>query len=200
MVNFLTIFILSSFYASAWGFMPKTFEAQVIQKQKSSLSGKVKESRGQLAYRYPGHLRFEIKNPDDVTFVSNQSKTWYYTGPFIDGESGEVTVSNKGDHILARFFDSFSKGLRNNSLYEVKKAGEQVEVTFDEKLQKKLGVLSATFDFKTQDYKFEELKGLEILQHDQQVLTLNLEDIKTGHELSDERFVFQIPENTQVIE
>lgn len=200
MLKFVSIFLIGPFCFASWAFMPKTFEAQVLQQQKSALSGKIKESRGQLAYRYPGHLRFEIKKPDEVIFVSNRTKTWYYTGPFMDGESGEVTISHEGDHILAKFFDSFSKGLESNSLYKVQKKAEKVEITFDEKLQKKLGVLSATFDFKTRDYKFDELKGLKIIQHDQQVLTLALDKIKSGHELSDNKFVFQVPENTKTIE
>lgn len=200
MLRGLLIFILSSYGLVSWAFMPKSFEAQVVQKQKSALSGKVKESRGKLAYRYPGHLRFEIKKPDEVIFVSNKLKTWYYTGPFIEGESGEVTVSNEGNHILTKFFDSFSKGLETNSLYSVQKNGEKVEVTFDEKLQKKLGVLSATFRFKTQKYKFEELDGLSILQQDRQKLSLSLEEIKTGQKLPDQTFVFEVPENTKVIE
>lgn len=200
MLRGLMIFSLSTICFSSWAFMPKSFEAHVVQKQKSALSGRVKESRGQLAYRYPGHLRFEVKKPDEVIFVSNKLKTWYYTGPFIDGESGEVTISNEGNHILTKFFDSFSKGLESNSLYSVKKNDDKVEVTFDEKLQKQLGVLSATFNFKGQDYKFEELKGLSILQHDRQKLTLTLEDIKTGRELPDQTFVFEVPENTKVIQ
>jgi len=180
--------------------MPKTFEAQVIQKQKSALSGRIKESRGKLAYKYPGHLRFEIEKPDQITFVSNKFKTWYYTGPFIDGESGEVTISHEGDHILAKFFDSFSKGFKTNSLYKVKIDGEHVEVTFDKKLQQELGVLSATFFFKTKEHKFEELLKLKILQHDKQELTLMLEDIKFGQDFSDQKFVFQVPENTKTIQ
>ena len=197
-VIFSLIFALYSL--SSWAFMPKTFEAQVIQKQKSALSGRIKESRGKLTYRYPGHLRFEIEKPDEVTFVSNKFKTWYYTGPFIDGESGEVTISNEGDHILTKFFDSFSKGFKTNSLYEVEMADKLVEVTFDKKLQKELGVLSATFIFKTKKHKFEELEKLNILQHDKQELTLMLEDIKFGQNFSDQIFVFQVPENTKIIQ
>lgn len=200
MLRGLFISFLCTYATVSLAFMPKSFKAQVVQKQKSALSGKLKESRGELSYRYPGHLRFEIERPEEVIFVSNNIKTWYYTGPFIDGESGEVTVSNEGNHILTKFFDSFSKGLKTNSLYSVKKDGEKVEVIFDKKLQEQLGVLSATFNFKTQNYNFKELKGLKILQHDKQNLTLSLEEIETDPKLSKKTFVFEVPKNTKVIQ
>lgn len=183
---------------SAFAFLPKSFEAQVEQEQKSSLSGSVRKSQGQMFYRYPGQMRFEIKGIDEVIFVTNGKRTWYYTGPFVEEEPGELTISDDGPNVLTKFFDSFSQGLVTNELYSVKKEKNSALVEFSKSMQSELGVKTATFTFKSAKLEFSEIEKIILVQEDQREIIIHLKNLSLDKKIEESVFQFTAPANTKI--
>ena len=102
-------------------FVPQKFFVQFKQVHKSSLTGKDRTALGSLKYSYPGKIRLQTKIPDDMTLVANGKTTWHYVPPFMEGESGHLTIQRGKSNNLSAFFDLIKKGLVSNSEYIVKK-------------------------------------------------------------------------------
>lgn len=193
----LTI-ISASFIGCAFAFLPKSFEAQIEQEQKSSLSQTVRKSQGQMFYRYPAQMRLEIKGSDEVIFVTNGKRTWYYTGPFVEEEPGELTISDDGPNVMTKFFDSFSQGLVSNELYKVEKTPKKANVVFSEQMVKDLGIKSAEFLFKDESYQFSKLDRINLLQEDGREIGISLKKLETDKTIDPSTFTFVAPANTKI--
>jgi outer membrane lipoprotein carrier protein len=190
------LFLLGS--AGAKEFLPKTFKAKFTQQYKSSLTGKTREGKGIIEYRYPGHIRFETEGKDSLIFVSNPMKTWYYTGPAIAGEPGQMRVENTNNRALSRFFDALKEGLKNNSIYTVEKMSDQSAVlVFSKKEATELGILKAALKF-TKESTFSEIKAVEITYSDNKVVTMLFDSLELNGNLPIERFVFVPPKETRI--
>ena len=193
----LTLSLLSSFaWAKEDSFLPATFSSDFEQIQKSALSGKEKKSQGHIEYKYPSHIRFEVQKPDVIIFVSNPEMTWYYTAPFVQGEPGEVTVRPTGKLALAKFFDALKKGLVSNGLYTVSDKADKVELEFNKKSQKELGITKALLNLGGKK-DFASLKSIELEKSDKAKVLLNFSNMKMGAEIKKERFIFVAPPNTR---
>lgn len=200
MLRFFKMVILASglLNGSAFAFLPKSFEAKIEQEQKSSLSGTTRKSQGQMFYRYPGQMRFEIKGTDEVVFVTNGKRTWYYTGPFVEEEPGELTISDEGPNVLTKFFDSFSRGLVTNDLYTVKKEASLALVEFSKNMQSELGVKTATFSFKSKKLDFSEIQKITLVQEDQREIVIHLKNLSIDKKIDQSIFQFTAPPNTKI--
>lgn len=200
LIGLLLLIILTPSFAE---FMPKSFSASFEQEYISLLKGNAKKGAGSLDYMYPSNIRFETTTPSQVIFVSNGIKAWYYRAPFIEGEPGEVNVSSakEASSSYTKFFDSLKNGLNSNTLYEVKNAGDGIHVVkFKEKTAKDIGVKEAILTFsKASSKEFSDLSKIELSFVDGKKSTLKFSQLKVNPNFDSQKFNFQAPAGTKVV-
>ena len=200
MKAFVLICLLISSSLKASEFLPKSFSFDFEQVYKMSSSKKEKKNSGHVDYMYPGHIRFKVISPDQVEFVTNSQKTWYYTAPFIDGEPGELTERPRSKQMfLVNFFDQLKYGLNDNQNYKVEKINEGRKLLFTKKAKEELGMIMAEIYFDGNKEDFNHIKKVILTYPDnnstkQGVLTLS--QVKTDLKFTTEHFVFKAPKNT----
>jgi len=141
------LIFFSSFSFASIEFVPKSLQLD-FEQSFISITGDKKNSKGQLAYQYPGQLRLkEFK--DNTEFVCNNENSWYYIPPFTKGEKGTVQINNSKNMIISKLFDKLKLGLVNiPNYYKVNvKDKNQVEIIFLEEGQKDLKLSSLLLNF-----------------------------------------------------
>lgn len=197
--------------ASEVQFIPNTFQVNFEQTFTSVINNKVRNGKGLITYMYPGHLRLEVLEPDSdkSTYVSNLNQSWYYTPPFDSSEKGEVIVNKNSKMFIVRFFDTIRRGLKDNSLYRVKRSrGESYIVDFNKDAEKAVGVRSAVITFaknaasglKAEKSVLKNVEWLELTYIDNKKVKLKFLSYKDDLPLSTQNFDFKIPDNTKVVE
>jgi len=184
--------------ANTKNFVPKNFSMKFKQVHKSSLTGKDRTALGSLNYSYPGKIRLQTKIPDDMTLVANGKTTWHYVPPFMEGESGHLTIQRGKSNTLSAFFDLIKKGLVSNSQYTVKKKNNMYEIQFNKESLEKIGIKKTDLYFK-KTTNFSDLGELVITYSDNKLTKFIFTKIDTDVKFSDKEFVFQQPKNTKVI-
>ena len=181
-------------------FIPDTFKAYFKQSYKSSLSGKKKVTTGSIEYFYPGRVRFEITSPDKTIFVSNPSKTWYYNAPFVDGEPGEVLIKKTGKMVISKFFDILKTGLKNNKLYKVESKKNYYEVQFSKKIIGEIGIRKSILSFRNSksNPQFGDINYIDLHYTDKRIVKMTFSKIEESVIFAKNRFIFKVPENTQI--
>ncbi len=180
----------------AEAFLPSAFRCQFTQEEKSLVSGRINKSEGQIEYRKPGRIRFEIKKPNQLVFVGNPKRAWYYTAPPFEGEPGEVIISKGAQHPILKFFDILSSGFAENKSYKVNKNDGVVTLNFTKKAQEEFDLKSAVLNM-GKDYTFPTLSKISVTLTDGKTIQLVLSDLVPNVALPDSRFIFQIPDNTR---
>lgn len=189
-------FLPSRAYSS---FVPSTFKLGFEQIQQSSLTNRERKSVGEMKFKSPNRLYFTVTSPDEVTFVTDGKLTYYYTAPFIEGESGELTIQESSDNILSQFFGSLAHGLTDNVNYKVELKGEMnAKIIFEADMARELGVDWAEFVFKSSTREFSNVEKLLLSQSDGTHLTLNFKELQTNVKLEDSVFNFTPPPNTKI--
>lgn len=181
-------------------FIPNTFKAHFKQSYKSSLSGKEKVTKGYIEYFFPGRVRFEVTSPDKTTFVSNPVTTWYYNAPFVDGEPGEVLIKKTGKMVISKFFDILKTGLKNNDYYQVKNLKGLYEIRFSKSVMLEIGVKKSILSFKKTNGVplFKDVRYIDLHYKDKRVIKMTFSKIEESVMFTENRFIFNIPENTQI--
>ncbi len=180
-------------------FLPKTASFDFEQVFKSATNGKNKKTLGHMDYMYPGHIRFKVTSLDEVEYVRNKEKTWYYTPPFTQGEPGEVTIRpTNGQMDMGKFFDVLEKGLVDNELYKAQRVPGGRKIVFLAKAQKDLGMAEALITFEGGVEEFAKIKTVQLTYSDKKQAELTLKSIKTGIPFGKDHFIFTPPPNTNV--
>ena len=180
-------------------FLPSTFKAHFNQSYKSSLTGKEKSTNGGIEYKFPGHLRFEIFGPNKTLFITNPKRTWYYNAPFIEGESGEVTVKKTGKMALSKFFDALKEGLNSNKYYKVEKVKKDYHLYFSKKILGQTGITKSILRFKKKiDPKFSDIQLIWLFYNNKRKVKMTFSDLKESVNFGPKRFIFKIPKNTKI--
>lgn len=193
------LFLMSFNVQAAKTFLPQSFSAELEQSHKSTLSGKVKTSKGKIYFQEPAKLRIEFKDPNETVFVSNKTKTWYYRAPLIKGEKGELRIEDKGNTELSKFFDLIKKGLGSNSQYDVVSKGKNQTLIFKESTAKEVGFLEAEMEFNSdQELSFANILNLKIKKLDGQVIDLKFSKLSMDQKLQMDLFQFIVPPNTNI--
>lgn len=180
--------------------MPKSFSAQFEQKIISVRTKKVKTSKGNIDYKYPSHIRFNTKQPDEITFVSNPDKTYFYTAPFIEDEPGELNIKKSKDEPISKFFDVLQTGLVSNQIYKVLKNDKNplnIKLNFNKEFQDQVGIKSAIIDFKGK-ISFSTIESIKIQYLKQDDVTLVLKEVSLNPKFKADQFVFRPPKNTKI--
>ena len=179
-------------------FFPKSFTASFEQIYKSTLTKKEKRSWGELSYKFPSNIRFEVKRPKKVLFISNRKKSWVYRPPFMEGEKGEASENNTDNTGLAGLLDSLHMGLVDNKIYKVKKEKNKVFLSFNLKSEKRFGVKESELLFKSEKQVFTNLLELKVIYPDGKKVTFKLSNIFEGIKFKTGYFKFVPPENTNL--
>lgn len=201
MIKKILTILLMSFVSSVSyaNFLPEAFTILFEQEYKATLSGKTRKSEGVLNYKFPSQIRFEIKKPDQVIFVSNPKNSWYYTAPFIEGEPGELKLNPTKNNVLSQFFDTLRQGLVENKHYKVKADTDLMRtLTFTKEISEELGIVEAKLYFKTSKLDFDNLEKLSIKQVDDKEFSLSLKSFVKNPKFTKDDFVFKAPENTRI--
>lgn len=194
---FLLIFAPMSLVAES--FLPSSFHIEILQEYESALpGGEKRQSEGSIVYRYPGHIRFEITTPDKIVFVSDNKKSWYYTAPAIEGEPGELNISEASESGLSRFFDSLQYGLKTNESYAVEKNENQVTLTFEQKVAQTLDIKKAVLSFKNSDQSFSNIQRVDLTYLDDHETQLVFKKINLDAKIDEGTFKFEVPANTRI--
>lgn len=183
----------------AKSFLPTSFYSAFTQEYVSKVSGKKVTTKGELSYLYPGHLKLAVKSPDEVLYVANPKKSWYYTPPFAKGEPGEVKISDSPDNVLGRFFNVLQNGLKDNKNYSVAKGKTGGHVlNFKDDAAKRLGIKEAVLFFKGSSTEFKNLERLKIKDSEDQVKDFTLSGLDANRKIEKSEFEFTPPENTRI--
>ena len=182
--------------AASW--MPEAFSAQFTQIYTSAVSGKEQRGEGRLDYAYPGKIKFQATKPDPFIFTSNGQKTWYYYPPFIEGESGELSVQNQGNLWLNQFFDLLRHGPQTNDRFTAVAQGAIWNLRFKADTAEKVQAKNANLKFKTKNKKFAELQEIELTKQDGKKVRFLLEQINLHPVLAKDYFDFVAPSNTKI--
>ena len=171
-------------------FIPKSFRVTYRQIIVKKISGKTRQVRGVLDYRYPGKVRFEQSRPEKIIWVSNQRKAWFYQAPFVAGESGQLKITSAQENPLAKFFDLLSSK-RNYRVVE--KSGSSKEFIFS----KKEPVSKAVLEFKGAKH-FANLKSIQVVQSNGRKVKLLVDKIALNTKYPAKYFSFHPPKNTRI--
>ncbi|MBF0360602.1 MAG: outer membrane lipoprotein carrier protein LolA [Oligoflexia bacterium] len=204
------IFQLQTYAAE---FVPKTFKAQFEQSFASPLKRKLRTGNGVISYKYPGHIRLEILEPnsDRTTFVCNPKKSWYYSPPFDEKtEKGQVVIHSAEKLQIVKFFDTIRDGLKSNQHYDVKRSNSNsknkqdnfVEIIFKGSVGTEIGVKSAKIyaQIKSTDITFKAIEMIELTYPDDKKIKLTLKNIEENPTFTDKVFEFEIPVNTTIVD
>jgi outer membrane lipoprotein-sorting protein len=191
--------IVQTVDAAKSNFLPKTFNAEFVKKEVSSLSNKERSTKGKMSYKYPSKVRFEILGDDPITFVENSKKYWFYRPPFGE-EKGELRVNRTGKQTIAKFFDILKSGLKSNKLYKVFKLKDgSYKVSFSKEKSKELGISKVNLSFNGKKPSFKKLKEMKIHYQDKKSVRFEFTKIEVNKKISSKRFIFETPPNTNVI-
>ncbi len=200
------VFVLQFTPIWATPFLPSSFKAHFSQEYISSLSREKRSSRGEIHYRYPGHIRFSVSGKQNIVFVSNATKSWYYTAPFIESEPGELIVGAGGStgqkkNPYANLFDILKQGLRDNRYYRISSDGKKLKklasiLTFTPAGTNATQIKRAKIFFKGKK-RFDKIERIEVTFADEKNFTLNLSSIEANIKFKKGHFVFVPPPNTR---
>lgn len=197
--SLISLFLLSLCFSTLGKgkFLPSTFEAKFVKKEKSVLSGKILKAEGVLYYKYPSRIRLEEKGREKSIFVSNPFKTFYYKPPQFEGIPGELTVNSSNNYPLSKFFDSLNEGLKNNEFFRVAKGKQKAMLSFTKKGIQELKIKNATLGFSA-GVVFKKLNQVEITLNSGKTLKFELAQIEVNKKLKKELFSFTPPKDTNI--
>lgn len=182
--------------------IPAEFTANFEETIQSVVSGKELKSNGTISYKYPSHLRLEVKDPEPSQVVVNPKKTWIYQPPFMEGEKGQVTIEKKSYWPLLQTFDSLTKSLEGSKDFTYKFSGKKLVIVFTKEAVKKLGLNEVIFTAQGEAKaakSFAEFASMTLTKSDGKVQLYKFSSIKI-QAIDIEVFNFDIPKNTKVIE
>lgn len=201
-MKLFALLILLPTLSFAKAFVPNSFSANFEETVKS-VTGKEKKTYGKVEYKFPGHLRFEVTQPEKSLFVVNPKKTWFYQPAFVKGEKDQVTTQKSANLPLIKFLDSVKNGLEGSKLFTTKYEKNSVVLTFVKTIQKEMGVEGVTLNASGDAKAVKELKDFDSITLNRgknSKSTIKLLDLKEDATFPPGNFEFTPSANTKVIE
>lgn len=198
---FALLFLLPTL-SFAKAFVPNSFSANFEETVKS-VTGKEKKTYGKVDYKFPGHLRFEVTQPERSLFIVNPKKTWFYQPAFVKGEKDQVTIQKSANLPLIKFLDSVKNGVEDSKLFTTKYEKNAVVLTFVKTIQKEMGVEGVTLNAKGDAKAVKELKDFESITLNRgkdSKSTIKLLDLNEDASFPPGNFEFTPSSNTKVIQ
>ena len=190
------ILLILPFLSFSKGFVPNSFKADFKEERIKIISKKKVYSVGSIEYKFPSHLRFEVKTPHKTTLVINPKKTWYYNPALIAGEKGELNISSTRQNSLSKIFDILKSGVKVNKDYKVEKKNGYYELRLSKANAKTLGVQRINLFF-SKEPVFKNIESIKIF-YGKKRKTYFFTNLKENVSLSQKRFTFKVPANTNI--
>lgn len=170
-----------------------TIQADFAQVVKDNRDQEIERSSGQLQIKRPGKFRWEYKNPDVQTLVSDGQRLWIY-----DAELEQVTINRIDASFMGSpaMLLSGQDGLRTN--FEI----EHVEQHADLFVINLALKMAARSDFKLIQVSIrgEQLAGMSLTDKLGQTTSLQFTQFKRNPKLSDSQFVFTPPKGVDLVD
>jgi outer membrane lipoprotein-sorting protein len=197
-VAFFFILLLVDTASSASRFLPKAFEANFDQEKKSPISKRITRSSIKIKYQYPSNF-FLKELSENTTYICNKKNVWFYSPPFSPGEKGLLKVGASNKYCYSKIFDSLKKGLKDNTLYKVKKGSKNsYSILFEPRAKAQLGISKMNLVFQKSDYVFKNIAKLDLYYTgEKNPVTLKRKSLKVVKGFSKSTFNFKTPKNTE---
>lgn len=161
----------------------QSLSAEFQQQVKDEQGAVLQTLSGRLKLKRPANLYWHTKKPDETVMVANGSKVWYYN-PFVE----QVTVYAQQDMVddspLLLVLDSHGKQWKN---YQVRSEGSRY---FVEHVTNGSQLELAFTD--------EKLTEITMIQPQGERTELILNNVVLNETISDDQFVFDVPDGVDV--
>ncbi|WP_408098140.1 LolA family protein [Peredibacter sp. HCB2-198] len=184
----------------ASSFVPTSFSANYEETLKS-VTGKERKSFGKIDYKFPGHLRFEVTQPNPTLFVVNPQKSWLFQPAFVKGEKDQVTIQKSSNLPIIKFLDSVKDGVEQSKLFTTKYNKNEVTLTFVKTIQKEMGFTEVVLQANKDAKSIKELKGFEkiiLTKVDGSKTNIRLIDIKENVSFPPGNFEYKPSANAKI--
>lgn len=195
------IFLFIPCLTFAKSFVPNSFSAN-FEESLVSVTGKVKKSFGKLDYKFPGHIRFEVTQPEPTLFVVNPQKSWLYQPAFIKGEKDQVMVQKSANLPVIKFLDSVKNGIEGSKLFKPSYNKNELTLTFVKTIQKDMGFIEVILHASKNAKEIKELSGFDkitLVKLDKTKTNIKLIDFKENVSFPPGNFEFKPSANAKVI-
>lgn len=190
-------------FSKATRFLPKSFEAELVQVVHLVTSNRESITPVKMKYMFSNNLYFEVKSEDaPVIYICNKKKTWIYNPPFIEGEKGEVKVGDSSKHCHVKLFDALSNGLKSNKIYDVKKTKTGVRLFFNKKAKAQTKIKEIVLTFKKgiqNNLTIKDVFQMDVWDVERKEPTVfRFKKINTEAKVDFKDFEFKVPDNTNI--
>ncbi|MFA3792248.1 outer membrane lipoprotein chaperone LolA [Aliiglaciecola sp. SL4] len=161
----------------------KTFSASFEQKVTDGQGELVQESSGQMTLKQPNLMIWQVNAPDENLMVADGNTLWY-SDPFVE----QVTAINQADSVS-----------NNPIVLLTNPSNEQwseFTISYSDDEVYSIIAISPESQISELKLKFEnnQLSQLSFIDRQQQTSKLTFSDVKQNIKISDEQFVFAIPD------
>ena len=189
-------------FTATKGFMPKAFEGEFTQVQKSrNPRKKSKEIPTKIYYQKPRnlHMHVEYGAGQFTKYICNKETTWFYTPPFTKEAKGQLKTGDSSKFCYAKIFDALNKGLKTNKIYTVKQLEHRkYQLTFSKEAAAEIQFDKVELTFDDMPLNFRNIGSITMYSPSKKqpvVLKRNSVDIKNT--LDSDLFNFKAPANTE---
>ncbi len=172
----------------------QTLTARFSQTIMNKTLARETKSSGRIYVRRPDMFRWETLEPDASILSCNGIKFWYYTPPFREGESGQVTVRPAREVPSRLAIDLLSGRIDVRGAFSAKTRGEGY---FELTPKRPAGDIQRVELFLESRTKL--VYKLILYTGSGNKTTIELSDVELGIKLDKSMFSFKIPAGTEVI-
>jgi outer membrane lipoprotein carrier protein len=173
-----------------------TLRAQFDQKELVASMSRVKQTRGTIEVKRPDKLRWETVGQDANLLVSDGKKFWFYTPPFDEGERGQI-IEKKASQVNSRLAQQLISG-SFSAAREMKI--ETIDASRFKLIPKKGSAGTVKAAEITIDPMQKEIRQVRLEHRGGNQSDITLSKIEIGADLSDDRFSFKAPPNTDRVD
>ncbi|MDO6692627.1 outer membrane lipoprotein chaperone LolA [Aliiglaciecola sp. 3_MG-2023] len=160
----------------------KTFTAGFEQQVTDGQGELVQESSGQMTLKQPNLMIWQVNSPDENLMVADGTTLWY-SDPFVE----QVTAINQADSVS-----------NNPIVLLTNPSNEQwseFTITYSDDVYSIIAI-SPESQISELKLKFEnnQLSQLSFIDRQQQTSKLTFSDVKQNIKISEEQFIFTIPD------
>jgi outer membrane lipoprotein carrier protein len=172
----------------------QTLTARFSQTIMNKTLARETKSSGRIYVHRPDMFRWETLEPDASILSCNGIKFWFYTPPFRDGESGQVTVRPAKDVPSKLVIELLSGRIDVKGAFSSKTLGSD---RFELTPKRPAGDIRRVELFLESQTKL--VYKLILYAGSGNVTTIELSDVELGPKLDKSMFSFKIPAGTEVV-
>lgn len=190
-------------FASSKHFMPRAFQGEFVQIQKTKNPNKKnREIDTLISYQKPRNFRMYSKDSvgQDTLYICNKETTWFYSAPFTEDSKGQLKKGDSSKFCYVKIFDALNKGLTSNNIYTVKKLNERkYQLNFNPDAAKEVHFDRVELNFDDMPLNFKNIESLTMYSTSRkQPFVLKRKSVQIKNKLDSKLFTFKAPDNTDI--